>query len=169
MPTIFQIEERPISADAIITGDDVMETYLRHNVIDRIYDSDDDLDETHTALKDILLGDNGKFAKQVSIKAGENGGIFSFILSEGFRVVYFAKAYKAFVAEVSALPKKITLEAFLGGQIVGIVDDLQELVDDKFGDYVVSCECREIVTFDEFIRYADPDKTYYVGGTVYYE
>ena len=170
MPTIYQIEERPIPAEAIITVEDVMKTYLRHKgIIGRMLDAYEVVEPPHVTLRKILLGNNGKFSKQISIKANEDESICSFAFSEGFRVLYLAQAFREFKLQLDSFVEEVDFEKYLKSTFASEISELYEMAENEFGDYVVSCGCKEIVTFDDFIRDAKVDKTYYVGSIMHYE
>jgi len=168
VPKIFQIEERPIPAEAIITEGDVMKTYLSDKIVHRILEAYEYTEPPHVTLRKMLLGNNGKFSKQISIKANEDGSICSFAFSEGFRVLYLAQAFREFKLQLDSFVEEIDFEKYLKCTFASEISELYEVAENEFGDYVVSYGCKEIVTFDDFIREAKVGKTYYVGSIMHY-
>lgn len=91
----------------------------------------------------------------------------SFVLREGFLTRYFAKRYESYKRQLAILLEEATIEAFVRGDIGKALSELSEFEEEETGFYVYN-ELGDIITLDSFLRNAELDTPYYIGGTVDY-
>ena len=169
MPMIFQFDSEPITSDALLTEDKVIDSWLYDSVIDCFHPACDDADSLCEDLLPLLLGKNDAFEGLVTIRYDSKNHVMSFTLHEGYQAAYFAEIYQLFQQKLNDLVSTMSFDKFLSGRLVSEVTQVKMIVDNEFGDYVYFGE--EYIGFDEFIRYAQTDTPYYigVGGTMYYK
>lgn len=167
MPTIYQINTEPIEADALLTEDDVLDSWMHDQIADRVYDENDKRFECYAELITLITGRYGEHAGLVQLERDDAGNLVSFMVSDGYPSAYFAKPYELFKTKLNQMAAELTYESFLNPGMASDVATLKEYVDDKYGDYVY--ENDEYSTMDRFIRYIAPGVKYYVGGVVFYK
>lgn len=91
----------------------------------------------------------------------------SFILHEGFLASFFATRYERFKQQLAELARGASLDSFVGWDVGRALLELSRLEEDEYGFYVYD-ELGDIVTLDSFLRNAELDTPYYIGGTVDY-
>jgi hypothetical protein len=85
----------------------------------------------------------------------------------GGKESYFSKAYSAFAAECKKI-SEINLNDFASGdKPAASIRLLGYACNNEFGCYVINGE-DELITCDEFIRFAKIGAKYYIGGTLDY-
>jgi len=169
MSMIFQFGSEPITSDALLTEDKVMDSWLYDSVIDCFHPACNDADSLRDDLLPLLLGKNDALAGLVTIGYGSNNHMMSFTLHEGYHAAYFAEIYQLIQQKFDDVVSKISFDQFLNGNLVSEMSELKTIADNEFGDYV--CFDNVYIGFDEFIRNAVIDKPYYiaVGGSMYYK
>ena len=80
--------------------------------------------------------------------------------------IYFTTKFALFTESLNKA-KEWTLSDFANGTIVSDWWRFLHLYEDKYGFYI-ECDGDELMTLDTFIRYADVNVKYYLGGTVDY-
>ena len=91
----------------------------------------------------------------------------SFILRDGFLIKSFSSRFECFKQQLSQLSEESTLEKFAHGGISQKMYNLSSFEEEEFGFYIYD-ELGSIQTLDSFIRHAELDVHYYIGGTVDY-
>lgn len=100
----------------------------------------------------------GPYIETIQTPVGED-----FVLLDGFREKYFEEKYKKFQNLLTDLTKKANLHDFAHGEFGGLVHELKNAMDDKFGSYVIASDWNEnIDTLDHFMRYTAKAKVRYV-------
>ena len=160
---IFQIETHFCPKEEHITQDGFAESsWFLDNIADYIDDTTpeyriEDIERLQSALG--------------TEKIEWNLAAESFILREGFKELFFAPYHEQFMKELEALTKTTTLEAFVNpngpSDLAYSMYKLNRAYDEKFGFYIASNE-NELQTLHQFIRYAEYDKPYYIGGILDY-
>lgn len=97
----------------------------------------------------------------------ENGS--TIVYAPDARKQYFARRYERFMKAIEQI-KNVTLEGFAGidraYNVDGKMSELRDAYEDKFGFYIFYKE--QLMTEDEWMRFADLTKPYYIGGTIDY-
>ena len=158
---IIQISHEPVEADEYISPwlycDD-------HWFVPQIADyvaEDENRDESIEWFFDCL--------SQASsfIVTFEEDGQRGFILKDGFRDAYFSEMHQAFINALQDLADYSSYEHFRDGELGGKLFSLKEAYDEKLGMYVESNESG-LITLTEFLRGAEIDRRYFIGGTLDY-
>lgn len=167
MPMIYQISAEPIEEEALLTDDDLLDSWLYDQVVDRVYNHNDQRFELYEELVSLLVGRYEEHASLVQLERDKAGHLLSFMVADGYPSAYFAKPYELFKTKLAQMASALTYEAFLNPGMASDVAALKAHVDDKYGDYVY--EEDEYSTMDRFIRYIAPGVKYYVGGVLFYK
>jgi hypothetical protein len=152
---IFQISTSPIHKDDYIEEDEYYDHWFLHSVADYVNGNTDrgnDIEWLQCCYKN-----NG-----LSFGKDDDGEYF--IVAD--KIKYFESKFEAFKQALGAL-STITIEDFVNDKCGMDVYRLKAAYDDKFGFYIDSDDT-SLVTFDEFIRFADMDTRFYIGATIDY-
>ena len=154
---IYQITSEPVAPGKLITEDDFCEHWFLGSVADYVNDDVNRLDDCKWLSKRL-----------------ENVVIFdapdSFAVLSGGKEIYFAKAYKEFVA-ARQKTMALGLAEFSSGQgFSELVSIMSDAYNEEFGFYVAKGDSDEfeIVTMDEFVRFAEIGCRYYISGILDY-
>ena len=154
---IFQIAEEPVSVEDYIEEHDFYENWFVGAIADYV-SSDCTRDDDLKSLR-FLLERN----KAASFNESNN----SFTIIPGGKESYFAQAYDNFATEREKTLNVGLTEFASSGDFAESVRLMGAAFNEEFSYYVVPFE-DEIITLDEFIRYAEIGKHYYIGGTLDY-
>lgn len=155
---IYQITSTPVSKEDYITESYFYEHWFLNSVADSVNEQLD-RDESISGLKEWLEHFGScKFDEKTA----------SFTLHTGFQEAYFKDKFAEFQKNLQQL-EKVSLQEFCHNNslVDGLLFKLQSTLADKFRSYVSSEEF-ETVTLDEFIRSAQMNKTYFIGGVLDY-
>ena len=166
MPFIYQISSKPIEVEALLTDDDVADSWLFAQIVDHVQDHNHERFELYDQLVTLLVGRFGERSGFVQLERDETGNLVAFMVADGYPAAYFAKPYELFRTKLNQMAAELTFEAFLLPGAASDVAALKAYVDDKYGDYV--CEDHDYNTIARFIRYIVPGVKYYVGSVLFY-
>jgi hypothetical protein len=153
---IFQITSAPVAPDDYISENDFCEHWFTNTVADYV-NGDGNREDDVKWLRDWLEGLGAVYFVEDD----------SFIVLQYGKEAYFEKAYEAFIT-VRRKTTELSLSEFAAGSdFASLMYQLQSAFCDKYSFYVSSDEF-DTIPFDEFIRCAEPDRRYYIGGTLDY-
>ena len=154
---IFQITLEPVAPEKFIAEDDFHDHWFLDSVADYV-------------SEDVIRFDDTNWLRRQLEKVAQFDTADTFAILRGGKEVYFAKAYKEFVA---ARQETMTLglAEFASGE--GFSEPMRIMKDafnEEFGFYAAlgDSDDFEIVTLDEFIRSAEIGRRYYIGGILDY-
>lgn len=155
---IYQITSTPVPKEDYVTESYFYDHWFINSVADSVNEQID-RDEIISGFKEWLE----HFG---SCKFDEHAA--SFTLQAGFRETYFKDRFLEFHKNLQQL-EKVSLQEFCHNysQVDGMLFKLQSTFADTFGIYVSSEEFGT-VTLDEFIRTAQINETYFIGGVLDY-
>lgn len=157
MLPIIQISKSPIAPANYFEEGVFDEHDFTNNFADYVTGSNRNEDITH--LKRMFEA----MPVEVVFGSDENGEFF--VLNDTFKKAYFKPMYEKFktvLFELAGLP----LDDFIGGEVGVKIQELRNAYNDKFSLYFY--EDDEMSSFDTFIRMADENAKYYIGGTLLY-
>lgn len=154
---IFEVSTEPIPQDEYMTDSYFdYDHWFFKTIADYVMDDEHREGSVKWLLDSLAVGDG-----LVTIEGD------SFQLHEGFHTAYWNGRHRAFLEKAEAMGN-ITAEQFAEGGASMLLYQAAELHEDKFGFYVVARDDDDLITIDEFIRYAQIGRRYYIGGTVDY-
>ena len=160
---IIQLETRPISETGTLTTsyfDDEEMQWFFYDIADSVREND----YPNTIDHFISYLQLGNPYVEVFNDEKEKWIVFH----EGFVRSFFEWFYPSFEEYLLRLVENASIEAFCNGfEMKNLLYPLNMIVDDKYGIYIMSSEMG-LQTLDRFIRRIEPEKKYYIGGTVEY-
>jgi hypothetical protein len=154
---IFQIKESPILMEGYIKEQDFSEHWFVGSVADSVSD-ECDRSEDILSLMSLL--------EKKNVAEFDGKGDPFRILPSG-KEAYFAKAYECFVEARRSMLGAGLAEFASSSDFAEAMRLMCCSFDEEHG-YYVSPNTDEIFTFDQFIRYSEIGKRYYIGGTLDY-
>lgn len=164
--TVFQLEPFPIDTEHIMTDATAFDTPFFNNIADYMHEVDN-RDLVCEYLAESLCKYNNEARELIVVTRNAENHIQALTFKEGFREAYFAGAYAAFMKRLADISTSTTLSTFAEGKLEVPLFELNSAYNDEFSNYVCTNEC-EFITFDEFIRTAQVDVPYYIGGVMNY-
>lgn len=148
---LFQLSLEPIEESDFIEEYDLEDCFIGQ-IADYAVESDDKIGDIKWL--DSVLKPHG------AIIDHEKKTIF---FPEGFKISYFKKKYESFKEAVDSL----TIEKFAGVSERSGMDMyiIKSLLEDKFGFYIYVDYPQ---TLDDFVRYLEENKMYYIGNIMDY-
>jgi len=154
---IFQITTEPVLPEDLITENDFYEHWFLQSVADYVSDESD-------RPADI------EWLRERLINAADFDTDDSFSILPNGKEAYFSKAYEAFVY-FRQKTMELGLSEFSSGEgFTTLVYTMGQTCNEEFGLYVVQGDSDdfEVVTLDEFIRFAEIGCRYYIGAILDY-
>ena len=163
---IFQIGTRPVPKDEYLRVYEVVDNhYFIGPVADYVYDDvtrDDDITDLFNLLQ---------HAKGIRCEADDNGDPY-FESDENFKAEFMQPALIRFRGLLGQLVAHGVTENFTTHNLSYTMWELKDAYEDQFGFYVKDNDdefcCDELVTLTSFLRSAQPNTRYYIGGTLGY-
>ena len=154
---IYQINTKPISEDDYICDSSFLDHPFVWSITDGISDNCD-RSEDIVALRSLLT-------RTKAAKFDDESD--SFMIQQNGKEAYFAKAYEAYVTEREKTMSTSLTEFASGSRFAESMRLMSNAFNEERGCYVSSSE-GELVTLDEFIRFAEVGVRYFIGGTLDY-
>ena len=154
---IFQITEEPVAPEKFITEIDFCEHLFLDSVADYVSEDVVRFDDTNWLRRQLQ-----------NVVSFDTADTFSVL--PGGKEVYFAKAYKEFVAARQKTMALGLVEFASGHGFSEPMRIMNDAFNEEFGFYVAlgDSDHLEIVTLDVFIRFAEIGRRYYIGGILNY-
>lgn len=155
---IYEITTYPKKENDFLSIRDFYEHWFMNSIADRL---DDTID------RNIYLNLFKKWLENKKI-GKFNSKNNSFVIIEQGKENYFNSKFKQFKDEIAKL-NRMNFSDFSTGSnnIEKSIDTLNSLFSEEYKNYV-SLDDKGISTFDNFIRYAEVGKNYYIGGILKY-
>lgn len=153
----FDEDDYPVGR--IRTGS-IMEEWFFCSVSDYVKE-----DKNHDETVDWFLKDLQELTPYVDISSEKDKQWIVF--KEGFIHAYFSRIYPQFEEALANLVKNASIEALCGYEMEHLLYPLEKMNEDKFGVYIYTRET-QLIPLNEFIRQIEPNKKYYIGGTLDY-
>lgn len=153
---IFQITTSRVPEDEYISESDFCEHPFIGSIADHV-DGNVDRNEELQNLRQFLTD------TKTAVFGKEN----SFALLPNGKAEYFKYAFDRFIKAVNKACGINLTDFATDDECSNLVFEIKSSYCDEFGWYVSSEEF-DTITFDQFIRLAEPDKQYYIGGILNY-
>jgi hypothetical protein len=155
---IYQITPEPLPVEEFITENDFIDHPFIGSISDGVSSRNIDLENEIRYFRKWLEN-----MQKVVVFDTDN----SFCILPGGKEKYFKNAFSKF-SEAVKKAVNINLEKFSGDSVCpAIIQNISNSFCEKFGSYVSSDEF-DTIPFDEFIRYAEINKRYYINGILDY-
>ena len=149
---IFQISETPVDQEDYLTSEDCYDTM--ESIAD--YITDCDREEGIAWLMETI----SKYAEFTN-----DGNVTSFVLSDDYLTKHFKERHRSFVSYAKKL-YETSFEDFCMGKAYMDVVKFDDEFNRKYEFYFI--QENEADTMDQFMRYAESGKRYYVGAVLDY-
>ena len=150
---IFQVSENPIPQSDFATALDMPDWFTDSGIADYVSDEIGEREQEIGFLAGCLQNIAGVDGNKLTFKSDISA--------------YFNGSYATFV-ELAKKYSEMTKEDFCSESVFGKMHLLNEMVEDKYGYYVLEGEWLTPVTLDRWLRRVKPGAVYYIGGIIDY-